>query len=61
MPTCRDCGNTTEFITAYLEFEVVVFQGDKCIDNYGGDRERLDLEYPPSCKPCGSEDIEGGV
>jgi len=61
MPMCRECENTTEFITAYIEFEVVIFEGDKCVDNYAGDRERLDLDYPPECRDCGSTDIKGEV
>jgi hypothetical protein len=61
MPKCKDCGNTKEFITAWIEFEVSIFQGDKCVDNYAGDRERVDETYPAECKPCGSTQIEGEV
>jgi hypothetical protein len=61
MPKCLDCLNTTEFITAYIEFQVDIYEGDKCIDNYAGDRERLDETYPPECKECGSLNIDGDV
>lgn len=59
MPKCKECGNTQEFVTAWIEFEVSIFDQDKCVDNYSGDRERVDETYPPECKPCGSTDIEG--
>jgi hypothetical protein len=59
MPKCKDCGNTKEFITAWIEFEVSIFKGDKCVDNYAGDRERVDETYLPECKVCSSTDIEG--
>jgi hypothetical protein len=61
MPTCLDCGNTKEFITAYVEFEVSIFDGDKCVDNYSGDRERFDEKYPPECKECNSTNIKGEI
>lgn len=61
MPKCLECLNTTEFITAYIEFQVDIYEGDKCIDNYAGDRERLDETYPPECKECGSLNIDGDV
>jgi hypothetical protein len=61
MPKCRSCGNTKEFITAWVEFEVSVFDGDKCVDNWAGDRERFDEKYPPECRVCDSTDIEGEV
>jgi hypothetical protein len=61
MPKCLDCLNTKEFITAHVEFEVNIYEGDKCVDNYGGDRERLDEAYPPECKNCGSTNIDGEV
>ena len=61
MPKCNNCGNTREFITAWIEFEVSIFDGDKCVDNYAGDRERLDETYPPECRKCDSTDIEGDV
>lgn len=61
MPKCLECDNDREFITAYIEFEVAIFQGDKCVDNYAGDRERFDETYPPECKECGSTRIEGRV
>jgi hypothetical protein len=59
MPRCKGCGNDKEFITAWVEFEVVIFDGDKVIDNYAGDRERLDRIYQPECKVCGNTNIEG--
>lgn len=59
MPKCLRCGNDNEFITAYVEFEVVIFAGGRQIDSYAGDRERLDETYPPECKVCGSTEIEG--
>ena len=59
MPKCRNCGNTKEFIISYIEFEVAVFQDDRCVDNYSGDRERNDVNFPPECKVCTSTDIEG--
>jgi len=61
MPKCLDCLNTREFITAYIEFQVYIYEGDKCIDNYAGDRERLDETYPPECRECGSNNIEGDI
>ncbi len=61
MPKCLDCGNKSEFITAYVDFQVDIYEGDRIVDNYGGDRERIDETYPPECKPCGSIRIEGGV
>jgi hypothetical protein len=61
MPKCRDCGNTSEFITAYVEFQVDIYEDDKCIDNYAGDRERIDETYPPECAECNSTNIEGEV
>jgi hypothetical protein len=61
MPKCNACGNTTKFTIAYIEFEVAIFQGDKCVDNFSGDRERLDETYPPECYDCGSIKIEGEV
>jgi len=61
MPKCLDCLNTKEFITAYIEFQVDIYEGNKCIDNYAGDRERLDETYPPECKECGSNNIEGDI
>lgn len=61
MPKCLDCGNTKEFITAHIEFEVAIFDGDKCVDNYSGDRERFDEKYPPECKECNSTKIEGAI
>lgn len=61
MPKCLKCKNTTEFITAWLEFEVSIFDQNKCVDNYAGDRERLDQTYPPECRECGSTEIEGEV
>jgi hypothetical protein len=61
MPKCLDCLNTREFITAYIEFQVDIYEGDKCIDNYAGDRERLDETYPPECKECGSNNLEGDI
>ncbi len=62
MPKCLECGNTAKFITAYIEFEVSIFdEYGKCVDNYAGDRERLDETYPTECKECGSIKIEGEV
>jgi hypothetical protein len=61
MPKCLDCGNTKEFITAYLEFEVSIFDQENCVDNYAGDRERLDETYPPECRECDSTNIEGEI
>jgi len=61
MPRCRNCGNNEKFITAWIEFEVSVFDGDKCVDNYSGYGERLDMTYPPECCKCNSTDIEGEV
>ena len=61
MPKCLDCNNTTKFITTFIEFEVSIFDGDKCVDNYSGDRERLDETHPPECNECGSTKIEGEV
>ena len=61
MPKCLDCNNTKEFITAFIEFEVSIFDGDKCVDNYGGDRERVDEKYPPECKECESTKIDGDI
>jgi hypothetical protein len=61
MPKCLDCGNTVKFISAFIEFEVSIFDGDKCVDNYSGDRERLDEKYPPECNECNSTKIEGEV
>ena len=61
MPKCLSCGNTKEFITAYVEFQVDIYQGDKCVDNYAGDRERIDHTYPPECKVCESTNLEGDV
>jgi hypothetical protein len=61
VPKCLECGNRTEFITAWLEFEISTFQGEKCVENWAGDRERLDETYPPECKECGSTEIEGEV
>ena len=58
MPRCRECGSESKFITAWIEFEVSVFQNGKCIDNYAGDRERYDEKYPPECMECNSSDIE---
>lgn len=59
MPRCNECGNDTKFVTAWIEFEVSIFEGDKCVDNIAGDRDRYDNEYPPECIECGSSDIEG--
>ena len=59
MPKCRECDNDKKFITAWIEFEVAVFDGDRVIDNYAGDRERFDEQYPPECTECGSTDIDG--
>jgi hypothetical protein len=61
MPKCKDCGNTTDFILAYVEFEVVTYEGDKIIDQYAGDRERFDEKYPPECFKCNSLNIEGNI
>ena len=61
MPKCLDCGNTEKFITAYVEFQVDIYQGDKCVDNYGGDRERIDETYPPECGLCNSTKLEGNI
>ena len=62
MPKCKDCGNTKEFLTAYVEFEVSVFdETGRCVENWAGDRDRLDHEYPPECGACGSNEIEGEV
>ena len=61
MPRCRECGNENEFITAHIEFQVNIYQSGKLVDNYGGDRERVDEQYPPECKECGSTDIEGEI
>ena len=44
-PKCKDCGNTKEFIVAYIEFEVLKFDNGKIIDSYAGDRERCDEQY----------------
>lgn len=61
MPKCLECGNTREFISAWVEFQVDIFDGEKCVDNYSGDRERLDETYPPECRVCNSTNIEGEV
>jgi hypothetical protein len=61
MPKCLACGNTAQFITAFIEFEVSIFEGDKVIDTFSGDRERFDETYPPECKECGSTKIEGNI
>lgn len=61
MPKCLECGNTERFITAYVEFQVDIYQGEKCIDNYAGDRERIDETYAPECMICNSTNIEGEV
>jgi hypothetical protein len=61
MPKCLDCNNTREFITAVVEFEVAIYEGEDLIDNYAGDRERIDETYPPECKECGGTKIEGSV
>jgi len=58
VPKCKECGNTKEFIISYIEFEVVKFNETKIIDNYSGDRERNDVNFPPECKVCNSTDIE---
>jgi hypothetical protein len=59
MPKCKACSNDKNFLTTYIEFEVVTYSGDRIIDQYSGDRERLDEQYPPECNECGSTDIEG--
>ena len=61
MPKCLECGNTREFISAWVEFQVDIFDGEKCVDNYSGDRERLDETYSPECRVCNSTNIEGEV
>lgn len=61
MPKCLECGNTTHFITAWVEFQVDRFDGEKCVDSYSGDRDRLDEQYPPECTKCNSTDIEGEI
>lgn len=57
-PKCKDCGNTKEFIVAYIEFEVLKFDNGKIIDSYAGDRERCDEQYKPKCQVCKSTNIE---
>lgn len=59
MPKCIECNNSVKFITAYIEFEVGIYEGDRCVDTYSGDRDRLDDKYPPECVECGSTKIEG--
>jgi hypothetical protein len=62
MPKCRECGNTREFLSAWIEFEVSVFdETGKCVDNWAGSRERLDSDYPLECRTCTSTDIEGEI
>ena len=59
MPKCRECDNDKRFLVAYLEFELITYQGDKIIDQEAGDRDRYDHKYAPECADCGSTDIEG--
>lgn len=61
MPKCLDCGNDREFITAWVEFQVHIFQGDKCVATSSGDSERFDEAYPPECMACDSTNIEGEI
>ena len=62
MPKCKECGNTRDFLSAYIEFEVSIFdETGRCVDNWAGDRERLDVDYPPECGVCSSINIEGEV
>lgn len=61
MPKCLDCGNEVEFIVAYVEFEKVTYQGEHIIDQYAGDRERLDEKYLPECYKCNKTNIEGDI
>lgn len=61
MPRCIDCDNDKEFILAYVEFEVVTYEGERIIDQYAGDRERFDEKYPPECFKCNSLNIEGNI
>ena len=61
MPKCLDCGNTREFITAFIEFQIETFQDNKLVDQLAGDRERLDETYPPECRECNSTNIEGDI
>lgn len=59
MPKCEDCGNTSNFIITYIEFDTVKYQDGKVIDEYAGERNRYDNEYPPACAECDSIFIEG--
>jgi hypothetical protein len=66
MPKCNECNNNKEFIVTYMESETQTYEGDDVIDQYAGDRDRLDhvLDnglYKPECASCGSTDIEGEI
>jgi len=63
MPKCLECNNESTFIVTYVEFEKQTYEGDRIIEQYAGDRERLDYwlgdKYKPECGECDSTNVVG--
>lgn len=53
MPTCNDCGNTTEFVHEVHGMELRSYDGSEHQDTYNRDLETRSVQ----CNRCGSENI----
>ena len=61
MPKCLDCGNTKDFIVAYIQFATLSYKNNELVFESSGDHDRYDETYPPECRECNSTNIEGDV